>query len=125
MAEPTRENQPRQSNEIIITSRPNLNEYQTLNLRQEMVTSLGVPSQLSRQSTTNQASHLQGNVQEQQNAREQAPIVDQRSTVRQEVAPNTLSSSQHNKEQGGVIPCSYTALTMDGPCWSFSRITVK
>ena len=92
MAEPIRENEPRQNNEMIITSRPNLNEYQTSNVRREMVT-----SQLSRQSATNQVSHLQGSSQEQQNAREQAPIVGQ------EVAPDTQCSNQHNKSQGSII----------------------
>lgn len=105
MAEPIRETEPRQNNEMIIT-----NEYQTSNVRQEMVTSLGVASQLSRQSATNPVSHLQGSSQEQQNAREQAPIVGQ------EVAPDAQCSNQHNKKQGSIIPFRHTAPTLDGPC---------
>ena len=107
MAEPIRENEPRQNNEMIITSRPNLNEYQTSNVRQGMVTSLGVASQLSTHSATNQISHLQGSSQEQQNAREQAPIVGQ------DVAPDTQCS---NQSQGSIIPSSHTAPTLDGSC---------
>lgn len=118
MTEPIRENEPQQSNDVIIMSRPNLNEYQTLNLRQEMVTTLGVPSQ---QSATNQVLHPRGILQEQQNAREQAPTVDQRSIAHQDAAPNTLSSNNHNKEQGRVIPCGHTAPTVVGIAGIFAE----
>jgi hypothetical protein len=59
---------------------------------------------MSGQSARNQASHQQnhgGDLQDQQDAREQAPRISQTSTVHQLVAaPKTPSSNEQNKEQG-------------------------
>lgn len=92
---------------MIITCRPNSNDHQTLNLRHETVTTSRVFTQataMSGQSARNQASHQQnhgGDLQDQQDAREQAPRISQTSTVHQLVAaPKTPSSNEQNKEQG-------------------------
>ena len=65
-------------------------------------------SQLSEQAARDQTFHQQdhrGDLQDQQEAREQAPGVGQTSSDRQVAAAATPSSNQHNREQGTAISC--------------------
>ena len=86
-----------------------MNEHQTLNLGQELVTALRVSTQanqMSEQSVGNQVSKQQNrgrDLEEQQHAREQAPNVGQTRTVHEVPTARTPSSDQQNEEQGRIV----------------------
>ena len=111
MTEPVTMNELQPSNDATITRRSNLNEHQTLNLGQELVTALRVSTQanvMSEQSVRKQASQQQNrgrDLEEQQHAREQAPNVGQTRTVHEVTTAKTPSSDQHKGEQGRTVSC--------------------